>query len=133
MSRRSHTVVTILLLLAWLPYVSVRCIDNPGKHSGCLILAAPVQTEPSIHDHASHEHHGERTPAHSKGFSCCDLTGKCEVVASASSQHAMPVVLTTTPLAAELPSPHLSIEARAASIENAHGPPRYLRFATLLI
>jgi hypothetical protein len=139
--RRCRTIVG-LLAFAWLPYVSTYCIDA-SAHGGCPLPHASRDAgshqggEPDHHSHAgvpaAHDDGGhDETPART----CCELTGKRACTLSSSTPSAAPPGLTVTlPRAIDIhtlaPLPTLRAQRRMPG--PIHGPPPYLRFATLLI
>ena len=139
--RRCRTIVG-LLAIAWLPYVSTRCVDASAD-GGCPIAHPPRDAgshqghEPGHHSHegvptAHQDGDHDQTP----GRTCCELTGKYACTVNSSTPSAAPPrLMVTLPRAvdvhalAPLPTPH----PQRRTPGPIHGPPPYLRFATLLI
>jgi hypothetical protein len=132
---RSRAIV-MTLAVAWLPYITGRCIDP---------AACPTEhTQLKRHDHGDHIHehcearghhgiHDETPTPGTPTHTCCDLTGKSNIVASEGVPSVTPVFL-SAPLAVPVvperrpDQPHGDFVAHTA-----HGPPTYLRNHTLLI
>lgn len=122
--------IVALLAIAWLPFVTTLCLDAEacdypaaGGHHG---------------DHESH-HHGIDTPSHHQEHSdapastCCELTGKRAVALTAQ-----PGLMAAPSAAVSLVSALPAICSVAGSmlspaVVRAHGPPTYLRNASLRI
>lgn len=144
---RSDKIAAALLLVAWLPYCSLRCIDAGGGHGGCPLLphegsaasadahhahSGREQRRDVAHSRVNHGHgrgpdrHGEGDPAKT----CCELTGKRNVLLStADLQSASPPVVLGEAL---LSAPRSPVAVRPSGIAaKAHGPPIYLANATL--
>ena len=130
----------MLLGFVWIPYVAVRCVDGAG-HADCSVLTAANAADhhehstraPSTnqHDHTAHGHGdpGKQAP----GRTCCELTGKCNLKLTASAPSLEPA-LQIGPLSCK-PYPVAAgrMAARLCPAEVAHGPPIFLRNATLLL
>jgi hypothetical protein len=127
--------IVFLLAVSWLPYNSVRCVQDPSM-SGAGHLATPTHAKHDCHSagHASdaapvHQHSGHHLP------SCCQATSKLALVLASH----VPVI--DPPAVASFDSPAWSASLRTATAINlhrpaadlAHGPPKYLRFANLLV
>jgi hypothetical protein len=137
--RRSRLVLGTLAL-AWLPYVSARCVD--ASVHGCPTWGSSNEAGASSH-HAGEGHHAHETapPAehgsnddHTPARTCCELTGKYAFAPSTSAASAgPPMVLVTIRSATDAVRllPPLSADARVP--RTAHAPPRYLTFHTLLV
>lgn len=135
--------VLVVLAVAWLPYISVRCVESSAH--GCPIWTpshgAAGRSQPE-HEHPGHAHDGnahEGMPSggesdHLPARTCCELTGKYAFATSVPAPSAAPAaVLVRLCEGAEFPQPPLAVDAHRRVPLTAHAPPRYLRFATLLI
>lgn len=138
----------LALGLAWLPYMAMRCVDNPVTHEGCGVMAAEhrraeerpgtsgrshqndrdavEQHSTEHHDHAGHEH---SRPVHT----CCELTGKYNITVSSTIPLSPPVEIATF----ATPSAGMGWQGGtrwyAPPVAVAHAPPFYLLHSTLLI
>lgn len=135
---RRHRGLLALVVITWLPFVSVRCID--GVAGGCPNRAAHEHGEIGAHgfgyDHRS-AHVQDRGAAdgdHDTSHrTCCELTGKLAVEV-ASWQMSPPLAAIVTRLCPSGLLPGLSANRPMRRVADAtHHPPPYLLFATLLI
>lgn len=133
--QRSQT-VRVLLVFTWVPYIAIRCVGGPLTHGGCDVL--PAASAPA-HEHGAHHHEGADTSHHehgpkpASGRTCCELTGKCNVKLMTPSAPAYsPIVVTILAPVVRVASPAPS-RPHTRPVQAAHGPPTYLRLATLLI
>ncbi|HLE57044.1 MAG TPA: hypothetical protein VJB15_08175, partial [Rhodothermia bacterium] len=130
---RRCRIVAMAALLAWLPYTSVWCAENPFGNVGCPILPASA--------HAGHHHENAAgAPAHSThddhgpARSCCQLTGKCGInVTSAQGPDLTPAIVTASAIYPVEASLAQSPFVASSRIDATHGPPIYLQHLTLLI
>jgi len=129
--------IRVLLAFAWVPYIAIRCVAGSSSHGSCGMLAPVVQTANSHHhehkaEHA-HRHHEEGSNPASSGKTCCEVTGKCNVsltaTPSVSDSHTVAAILAHFPIT----TAPVSIHSHTRPAYVAHGPPIYLRLATLLI
>ena len=82
------------------------------------------------HVHSSAQGHGA---LHAPDRSCCELTGQCDIKIAVSAPAVDPPAFAAT-LSLVVPVPERPATVRMARpAELAHGPPLYLRHATLLI
>lgn len=131
--------IPLVLAVTWLPYITTRCVENPFTHAGCGMLATAHRHSEGHHSHAPS--HDSVTPMHqhhespdSPARTCCELTGKCNIkAASPGPSIDPPTLLTTLPAIARLPVTGAHELAHVPSFALAHGPPTYLRNATLRI
>ena len=137
MKMRACRMVTMLLMVAWLPYMSTRCLENPLTHAGCPMFPAVASAaHPGHHggrDSAMAHHHGHAH--HDPGHTCCDLTGKCNVRVIAATPPldapAVTAVLPAAPASLVVLGPRID-QLHSVSLV-AHSPPTYLRNASLLL
>ena len=132
---RSRALV-VTLAVAWLPYITTRCIDP---------VSCPTEHARQHDDHSDHGHHGhsgiasergthDETPAETPIRTCCDLTGKLNVLVSAGTPSITPVLFSSTlPTSAVWEFLHHQSPRRDLVPPAAHGPPAYLRNHILLI
>ena len=142
---RSHRGIMAVMVLTWLPYISVRCIE--GATSGCPLVSeqheagqprhqghhyAPQHGHDEGDDHgtaAHHDHDGSSVPERT----CCELTGKYAVEVTSQAPTASPVMAVAVIETADV----LPLAARVARVRRVtdptRHPPPYIRFATLLI
>jgi hypothetical protein len=130
--RRRFRGVTVVVALLWLPYVAVRCIDCPPDHSGCPIhsaAAGPAESEPHAHHHGNEGSHHDAPPA----GTCCDLTGKCNVLVTAGAAPDVPAigVLLPAPLRPVVDTVRTHVVRLPPPL--AHGPPIHLKHRVLII
>lgn len=133
------SIVAILL-----PYTSTRCLEllDGGCHlHGDAHAAAsfqgqrtPTGDQDRAHSHAGHDPRpAADDEQHSPAPTCCQITGKSAFAVSSLLSLAAPAII------AALPDVHASThrsvvgDRRPARIQRTHGPPVYLRLATLLI
>jgi hypothetical protein len=131
------------LAIAWLPYISTYCIDAPA-HGGCPLAHSSRDAgshqghEPGDPSHAgvptAHHHDGDhdQTP----GRTCCELTGKYACIVNSSTPSAAPSgLMVTLPRVMDVHTlaPFPTPRPLRRTPGPIHGPPSYLRFATLLI
>lgn len=146
--RHRRTIVGVLAV-AWLPYMSIRCIESSG-HLGCPIASESHDSVPpsdDVHRHA-HDSHQEsphshqhvpvtrtQAPSHDPPpRTCCELTGKYAVTLAAPAPSAAPLVMVASfRRAGDVPQAPLPARAVRQFPEPSHHPPPYLLFATLLI
>ena len=136
---RSRAIVTTLAL-AWLPYITTRCIDPakcPTEHTHLNQQQEQHRHGDRVHDHGDAPgHHGthHETPTPSTpAQACCDLTGKFNIVSAEGAPSVTPV-FSSAPLAVPVVPERLSRQPRGDFVAHtAHGPPTYLRNHTLLI
>ena len=135
--------ISVVLGVAWLPYIATRCIMVPGAHADCDMLS------PSAHadaDHTVPHHHApdalaqpepqhqSHTPSKQPAHSCCDLTGKCNIKVTPGTPSLDPGHLVATlPVAVDARIRHAELPPDRGAPALAHAPPTYLRNATLLI
>jgi len=120
---RSCQVIAILLTMTWFSYASMRCSENGLKHAACP-MAAPAGA------------HNGHLPAHPQSSMppCCQHVGPCEVLATLTgAPDIAPAVLPVLPIVFPdswrvMPQPVV-----VPSFDATHGPPLYLRNASLLI
>lgn len=137
--------VSVVLGVAWLPYIATRCITVPGAHADCDVLwpsahAAADHTAP--HHHANdalaqpepQHHHHSHTPSKAPAHTCCDLTGKCNIKVTPGTASLDPVQLVAIlPVAVDASVPHADLPPHRGAPALAHAPPTYLRNVTLLL
>ena len=138
--RRSRA-LTIALVAVWLPYITTRCFHDPAAKEDCHVLQVAAETH--THDEANnsggrgHTHSADEHSDHHNNRSahtCCELTGKCTVKASSEAPSLSPVVLVgPLPPAVRAHLPRLAPLRHRSGAAMAHGPPLFLRLASLLI
>lgn len=131
--------IPLVLAITWLPYMSTRCVVNPVTHVGCGVLLAHSYAEArGAHAHAHHgsmathhDHEDKKAPIHS----CCELTGKCNIkVTTSPSSVDAPALVAILAAAIHVPVPEsYNLQRGPVVVALAHGPPTYLRNATLRI
>ncbi len=126
----------VALLLACLPYLAIRCVGAPG---GCEVVSKGAHADSGSEGHGHHDHEAAAGHRHDQGSpsdrdrSCCELTGKCDIKITASAPAIDPPALVATlPLVVPV-SDRWTTVLIIPPAELAHGPPLYLRHATLLI
>ncbi len=138
---RTRRVIPLVLAVAWLPYMSVRCIGDPATHTGCGILPAPVHAqgaEAHVHAHegdvpAQPAGHGQKHKP-PLGCMCCNLMAKCATRATPAVPSLAPLQLATQlPATVQAVFPHLVRLHQGPATAVAHAPPTYLLNVTLLI
>ena len=137
--RRSRA-IPLALAVTWLPYISTRCVVDPGTHAGCGVLPTAAHAHPEDHHAHAHSHDGS-TPAHSDhghrrspARTCCEVTGKCNIKVTSPAPSADPPAVTVTASAVEWSTvPSAENVQHWPAHDLAHGPPTYLRNATLRI
>jgi hypothetical protein len=129
-----------MLVVAWLPYIATRCVQNPLTHPGCHVYpgAAVADGQHSAADSHEHSHpmaraqgdHRQQSPHRT----CCDLTGECSVrIAVGAAQLDAPTLLAAVPVAPVMVMPAATDSPHCDIVLVAHSPPTYLRNATLLL
>jgi hypothetical protein len=140
-------VTAALLAAVWIPFMSVRCVPGPGGGSGCLAFAGRTAADAGDH-HAgaphAHQVPGKRaaehaapggSPRHPSGkHTCCELTGKCNILRAAEistlgSLEAAPVLIPARLLLPE----RLGVDLARLTAQRSHAPPSYLRHQALLL
>jgi hypothetical protein len=138
-SRRvpASRVVLCLLAIASLPYTPSRCVRCPVEHTRCRMSAAGDAHSLGEHgsDHGAHvarpEQHEHRNGA---PLGCCHLTGKRQVYVAFFTPLQDPAALITVlPATAFAETAQATASLPLFTLGIAHGPPRYLLHATLLI
>ena len=142
-ARQWLRVLVALFVSVVLPYSSTRCLADAATI--CPITDAAQRTSRSVaHEaaradvHIGHEHHGEEhdraTTHHSEHRTCCDLTGTDRFAHDSTPPSVAPVsTVVATVYDRELWHGVADLCRSADLVASAHAPPRYLRFATLLI
>ena len=142
-ARQWLRVLVALFVSVVLPYSSTRCLADAATN--CPITDAAQRTSRSVaHQamradvHVGHQHHGEQhdsaTTPHSEHRTCCDLTGKDRLAHDSTPPSTAPVsIVVATVYDRESWHRVADLDRRADLVASAHAPPRYLRFATLLI
>lgn len=138
--------VSVMLGVAWLPYIATRCIMVPGAHADCGVLSPRTHADAdhSASHHHAHDalaqpqpqhHHNGHTPSKQPAHTCCDLTGKCNIKITTPGPPPLdPVQLVAIlPVAVDASVQHAVLPAYRGAPALAHAPPTYLRNATLLI
>ena len=136
--RRSRFVLGTLAL-AWLPYVSARCVD--ASVHGCPTWGSSHEAGASSHHAEDGRHAHDATPPvehgsnddHTPARTCCELTGKYAFAPSISAAAAPPMVLMTVRSGTDALRPFPPLCADGQVPRTAHAPPRYLTFRTLLL
>lgn len=136
------------VVVALLSYTSTRCLDLAD--AGCPIVPsshehpeAPSDAHGSAADVGDHSHHHGSDARESEPtagghdaapHTCCELTGKSAFAAGSPGPSTAPLVVLVT-LVPERDGPESTVVAFGKShpVPPLHGPPFYLRFATLLI
>lgn len=103
------------------------------------MMPAKAHATSSSEGHGHHEHktasghHHDQGPAEDPDRSCCELTGKCDIKITVSVP-AIDLPAFVAPLPSVVPvSERWTTRLMTPPAERAHGPPLYLRHATLLI
>lgn len=131
----------VLLAASWLPYISTRCVMSPFTHTGCGVLASTAsQAVPEGQHSRAHCHH-RPAPAHHDDAgakapvrTCCDGTGKCDIKAHSATLSVDPApVIAFIPALTLFAGPGTHQPQYGPAVTPLHGPPPYLRNATLLI
>jgi hypothetical protein len=132
--------ISVVLAIAWLPYIAMRCVDNPATHAGCGMLRGAAHAPGSDGHGPSHEGmaHGGGTHNHgqepARAHTCCDLTGKCDVkITTGAPSLAPPLLATILPVAVRAIVADPERLSACLTPPVAHAPPTYLRNATLLL
>lgn len=143
---RRHRGLLAFVVVTWLPYMSVRCVE--GAAGGCAIVEAAnaphgigSHDDHAAHGHDHHDGHADARdvpdPAGGKlpgsEHTCCELTGKCAVEITPWTPRAE-----TTLAVAPVQMPDLMPVAMAERsprrvADLGKHPPPYIRFAALLI
>lgn len=142
-ARQWLRVLVALFVSVVLPYSSTRCLADAATI--CPTTDAAQRTSRSLaHEatredvHIGHEHHGEEhdpaTTHHSEHRTCCDLTGNSRFAHDSTPPPAAPVSIVVATVSDRQSWHRVADLDRSADLAAfAHAPPRYLRFATLLI
>ena len=144
---RNNRAIVGLLLVAWLPYVSTRCIEGFG-HGGCTVFptseGGPIGDAHGDRHAHRHEHgaehspgsseHGEHPSDRSPEHTCCELTGKFAFAPAATAPSPEPLaVLVTLREPADKLEPRTAVLVGRRVLDPTHHPPPYVRFGALLI
>jgi hypothetical protein len=125
-------VVVLALALAWLPYVTLRCIAAPGSaHAGCDVLehgseAAAHDVNVGHHERRGHDHEGPAS-------TCCELTGKSSITLSTPFSVDPPILSAIAISLSGAVAPASRVLGMSGGLWHAHAPPTYLRNSTLRI
>jgi len=125
-------VVVLALALAWLPYVTLRCIPAPGSpHAGCDVLehgseAAGHDVNVGHHERRGHDHEGPAS-------TCCELTGKSNVTLSTPFSLDPPILSAIAISLSGAVAPASEVLGMSGRLWHAHAPPIYLRNSALRI
>lgn len=131
---RYRRAIVATLALAWLPYISLRCVPAVASADpACDVL--PDGGE-ETHHHVDTVHH--EPPAHDHEGpckTCCELTGKLNVTLAPPLVSVDPQVLAALPmpLAPEVGAPEVERVGACDADGRAHAPPLYLRNSALRI
>jgi len=131
--------IPILLGIAWLPYTTIRCVENPATHEGCGVLPVTAHHHTSNnHEHAATRSTGAQTHNqhrhHSPVRTCCDLTGKCNIKITPSVSSLDPIHLVALlPVRAGAYLPSAELRPYRGGLAHAHAPPTYLLNVALLL
>lgn len=139
----------LALGVAWLPYILMRCQDNPTTHEDCGMMRAHdeegVETGEHHHARGAMDHHdavehravehGQTGHRHDSGpaHTCCQATGKYNVTVASIVPLAPPVLLVTLPAPGASIGWQRGIRWSSRAVPVAHGPPSYILHSTLLI
>lgn len=119
-------VVVLALVLAWLPYVTLRCIPVSGSaHAWCDVLAhgseaAGHDVNVGHHERRGHDHEGPAS-------TCCELTGKSSVTLSAPFSVDPPILSAIAISLSGAVAPASEVLGMLGGLWHAHAPPTYLR------
>lgn len=139
---RCGRVIVALLVMAWLPYTSTRCIEDSATKTGRRFLPAAPDGRADSHrgqGHAPHPAEGTRRGRddHEHGQdpwgTCCESTGKYAFTVTSRPPAAKPTVRVVTLATEIVVTDRLPAFWHRPAQHLAHGPPAYLRYATLLI
>jgi hypothetical protein len=145
--RRVQT-VALVVVVAWLPYASTRCLEAPGPHGATesvnCIFGHHGAAEPHSDRHdaaARHPHRHDAASAHRQAGSghdhdtCCTRTGKFAVTLTSTPPPPDPSAAVALIARAELMQLPIApfLDRRRCLVPLAHAPPVYLRNASLLI
>jgi hypothetical protein len=114
---RRDRLILAILAIAWLPYVSTRCLAGGA---GCCVAAGPQAA-----------HHDDSAPP-AREQACCALTGRCAVEPSAQPVPASPLVAVALGPVDPSPPP-LVLRVGCSAAVDARDPPAFIRFSALLI
>ena len=126
---RSRALV-MTLAVVWLPYITTRCVDP---------VSCPTEHAREAADHRDLGHHGhegipsergthDENPAETPNRTCCDVTGKRNVLVSTGPPSIAPVLFSSTlPTSAVWAVLYHQSHRRDLVPHTAHGPPAYLR------
>lgn len=125
--------IFFILALTWLPSGALHCLGMPDARGDCHAL----RTVASSHHHSSGTHHAAppaRRSGNGGGSECCPVMSQCDTgaVAAASASGQLQPLAALSTLVTGVSIPRLALEDRTP-IRVAHGPPTYLRNATLRI
>jgi hypothetical protein len=129
---RRRRVVVLALALAWLPYVTLRCVAAPGSaHAGCDVLehgseAAENHANVGHHERRGHDHEGPAS-------TCCELTGKSKVTLSTPLSFDPPILSAIAISLSGAVAPASEVLGMSGRLSHAHAPPTYLRNSALRI
>jgi hypothetical protein len=120
------------LVLAWLPYVALRCVAAPGPaHAACGMLehgseAAEHDVNVGHHGHRGHDHEGPAS-------TCCELTGKSNVTVATPLFVDPPMLSAIAVSLFGAVTPASEVLGMSGRLSHAHAPPTYLRNSALRI
>lgn len=138
--------LAVALLVAWLPYATTRCLENPAGPNGAAgsvncIFGHHQGAEPHDHHHAAAhsdsaagDEHGGKGHDHSTTDTCCTFTGKSAVTLTSAPTTPNVSAAVACMVSADIPQPVVqgACPVRQA-VPLAHAPPTYLLNAALLI
>ena len=128
--RQRCRAIAMAVVAACVPYLSIRCID-PSSCPTSHVRGHEQHHEPGAHHHAARSKTPDNAPP---AETCCELTGKFNVVISEGPPSITPLL---SPIAIATASPtavaHIGAICGALVLHTAHSPPAYLQHHTLLI
>ena len=130
-------VIPAALAVTWLPYIATHCVGDRVTQEGCRALPRAAH----VHSAARHSHedsqggqaltHREGQGEYSRIRTCCELTGSCNNVSAAVFSLDPRTSLVILPAVTRILMPAASETYETVFLALAHGPPIYLRNATL--